>query len=391
MSQPEPAAAHSLTGRITALRGMVEIQPAEAAPWQPAKVGMVVPEGAAFRTGLRSAVQFVIDPDQTITLDRLGTVKLLTAYRQASGRTRTDLGMKYGRTRYDVAAGGVENESTIRSPNATLAVRGTNVSLTDSRPFPPEAVSLTGRAEFSAFKRQTVALGGRDKARVDSTHGTAAETALAQAIVDPASASSRERSEDALITDLVSRGSVVSIDRESGIRIVKGGSVPDNRALIPLLPNNLNFVLRWTGNANLDLMVSNAAESVYPSAALQNSASGGRAAFDHQGGAKGGIEIASWPATFPRQFYGIGVNHVSGPTVPANMQVFLNGKIFPLTGFDFNGLPVQNDSLDFESSPIVPGRGIEMFSPGVVDLTRVAPTARRGGTAKAERGEGKGR
>ena len=55
---------------------------------------------------------------------------------------------------------GVEYDSTIRSPNAALAVRGTLVSLYDQPPFAPEAVSLTGRAVFRNTRRQLVAFGG---------------------------------------------------------------------------------------------------------------------------------------------------------------------------------------------------------------------------------------
>src|SRR5689334_5468673 len=67
----------ALKGHITGVRGLVTVKLNEKANWIPAKEDMVVDEGAEFRTGPRSAVQIVIDPDQTITLDRLGTIKLL--------------------------------------------------------------------------------------------------------------------------------------------------------------------------------------------------------------------------------------------------------------------------------------------------------------------------
>src|SRR6185436_19348648 len=118
-----------------------------------ATVGMVVDQNAEFRTGVKSAVRFAIPPDQTITLDRLGTVKLLQAIND-NGKIKTNIGMRYGRTRYDIEAAGREHESTISSPSSTLAVRGTKVSVFDQRPFPAEAVSLTGRAEFRDFKKR---------------------------------------------------------------------------------------------------------------------------------------------------------------------------------------------------------------------------------------------
>jgi hypothetical protein len=362
-----------ISGRITGVRGMVQVKLTETADWQPAKEGLSVDEGAEFRTGPRSAVQVTIDPDQVITLDRLGTVKLLTAVRNAgSGKTKTDIGMKYGRTRYDISAGGVEHESTIRSPNSTLAVKGTMVSLTDTRPFPPEAVSLTGTAQFQAFKRQAVAMGGKSgKVTVSADQGTAAATALSLSVVDPTLPLARQQAELNLVADLISRGAVTSVDRDTGIRIVKGGTVPTDAQIVNLLPDNLNFVLRWSGNANLDLLVANNNETVYPSAGLSLSPSGGKTAFDHQGGPHGGVEIVSWPANFPRQFYGVGVNHVSGPDTPANLQVYLNGQKYPITNFDNTGLPTQSTSVDFTSTPIVAGSNNELFTPGIVDLTTV--------------------
>src|SRR5438105_9048352 len=145
-AQTQPGVEH-LKATVTGIEGLVQVRGAENQPWQRAAVGMVVNEEAEFRTGPRSAVRFTLPPDQTVTLDRLGTVKVLEAISDG-GKLRTNLGMKYGRTRYDIEAAGREHDSTITSPSNTLAVRGTKVSVLDQRPFAAEAVSLTGRAEF---------------------------------------------------------------------------------------------------------------------------------------------------------------------------------------------------------------------------------------------------
>src|SRR5204863_7699799 len=120
---------------------------------------------------------------QTVQLDRLGTVKVLESISDG-GKLRTNLGMKYGRTRYDIEAAGREHDSTITSPSSTLAVRGTKVSVLDQRPFPAEAVSLTGRAEFRDFKKR-VFFGGRNagKTTVNTQTGNAAALALGQSVV----------------------------------------------------------------------------------------------------------------------------------------------------------------------------------------------------------------
>ena len=358
-----------LRARITAVRGLVEVRASETQDWQPARVDMIVDEGAEFRTGPRSAVQFQIPPAHTITIDRLGVVKLLTAIQRA-GKVKTDLGMKYGRTDYNIAVGGVEHESTIRSPNSTLAVRGTVFSVTDERPFPPTAVSFQGRVQYQALKRQTVAFGGKGKAKVKGDKNNAAESRYDETYVDPAIANARDAAEQQLIANLISTGAVVSLDRQSGIRVVKGGSVPADRDLLPLLPGNLNFVLRWQGNANLDFSVGTLRgnEVVYPAAGLTHSKSGGSIPFDHQGGPNGGIEIISWPRGFPLDTYQISVNHVSGPAaVPANVQSYRNGQRQPiLTGSPSGGL-VQVPEVNTTIRPVRPGR--EMTVVGLVDLS----------------------
>src|SRR5258705_9520126 len=132
------AAAVALTATITGIEGIVQVRQREDAAWQKATVGMKLGEGAEFRTGPRSAVRFEIPPDQTITLDRLGTVKLIEAIQKNQG-VKTDLGMKYGRVRYDVEAAGLSHDSTIHSPGSALAVRGTRVTLYDQPPFTPQA------------------------------------------------------------------------------------------------------------------------------------------------------------------------------------------------------------------------------------------------------------
>src|SRR5687767_8866096 len=101
VTAPATAPAAALTATITAVEGIVQVRADEQSPWQAAKPDMRLGEGAEFRTGPRSAVRFEIPPGQTITLDRLGTVKLIEAVR-SQGSVKTDLGMRYGRVRYDI-------------------------------------------------------------------------------------------------------------------------------------------------------------------------------------------------------------------------------------------------------------------------------------------------
>jgi hypothetical protein len=127
---PTPVAGggESLIVTVTSVRGIVQARPATDQPWQTAKVGMTLPGGAELRTGPRSQVVFSIPPDQTVALDRLGIITVIGAIRQ-QGKTKTDIGLKYGRTVYNVEAAGVEHETTIHTPGATLAVRGTTAAV----------------------------------------------------------------------------------------------------------------------------------------------------------------------------------------------------------------------------------------------------------------------
>ncbi|MBI1337986.1 MAG: hypothetical protein GC164_13645 [Phycisphaera sp.] len=118
---------------VAEVKGMVQVRENPDQPWLDAKAEMRVTQGAEFRTGLRSSVLLVIPPDQTVTLDRLGTITVLQAIKDNGTQTiRTDLGMKYGRTHYQIKEAQELHDSTIRTASATLAIRGSDVLVTDN-------------------------------------------------------------------------------------------------------------------------------------------------------------------------------------------------------------------------------------------------------------------
>jgi len=344
---------------ITAVQGIVQVRSAEDQPWQRAKEGMTVDENAEFRTSLRSAVQIQIDGGQTITLDRLGTIKVVQAIND-NGKFKTNIGMKYGRTRYDIESAGQEHEASISSPSSTLAIRGTKVSLYDQRPWTAQAVSLTGRASFQDSKKK-VFFGnkGAGKLKVDVNSNNSAQFALSESVVDPGIALARSESETTLINTVLSTGATLSYDQQKGIKVITGGRPLTDKELVPALPGALNFVLRWTGNANLNLGVISPGNgegnrTVYPIGGYDVVASGGKIAFDHRGGPKGGIEITSFPTGFPDGSYRIGVAHISGVNTPATVDVFLNGK-----RIDIINTPdgTTQKTVNFIAEPINPAFG----------------------------------
>jgi hypothetical protein len=347
--QSRPAAQPtSLSATITAIEGIVQIRQTEDAPWQKATVGMKLGEGAEFRTGPRSAVKFEIPPDQIITLDRLGTVKLIEAI-QRSDSVKTDLGMKYGRVRYDVEAAGLAHDSTIHSPGSALAVRGTKVSYYDQPPFAPQATSLTGRAEFRNQRRQMVAFGGKAKARVDATSESPAQAAFAESLLRlPESEHTDQQIRE--LTFLYSHSGTVIGNVATSTFAVSDKQLPS------LLGGQLDFVLRWNQPeaADLNLFVRTPLAETFgnPPFILSlfpgdkeigqflattfppSSKSGGSVGLNHIGPA--GIEIASWSKRPPDGLYVVGaynfiysetpVDTTGLPKVGFKLEAFLNGK-----------------------------------------------------------------
>jgi len=104
------------------------------------------------------------------------------------------------------------------------------------------------------------------------------------------------------------------------------------RALRASNSRALNFVLRWTGNADINLTVVSPStdvainSTVYPIAGFNLTPNGGATPFDHRGGPQGGIEVAYWLRNPPDGRYFIGAQHISGPDVTATMDVFQNGQ-----------------------------------------------------------------
>ena len=311
-----------LTVTVTGIEGLTQYRGNEKEAWKPLKVGLVLAEGSEFRTGPRSAVQFVIPPGQTVTLDRLSTIKVLRATFQ-DGKVMTNLGMKFGRTRYDVETGGIEHRSTISSPGSTLAVRGTQVSLYDQPPFAPEAISLTGRAEFRDFKRsgEAVAFGakGAGKTKVAAGKRTPADVALAEGRVDSSiGASARSGPENSLQQVLSAYGGndvnqlgVFALLGQTRATAFKGtliGSLP--------IDETLQITMDWTGETaiNMDLTVISPLGEVVDKTRTQKNpvASGGQHSPDTTSKPGGlGLESVSWVIHFPAGVYTVKANNRS--------------------------------------------------------------------------------
>lgn len=390
-----PAATQQVSGSLQAtvvdVSGNVQVRAGDDKPWQPVKVGMVVDEGAEFRTGPRSSVRCTIPPDQSFTLDRLGTVKVAQALRKGD-RLKTELMMKYGRTNYSVEAAGLEHESTIASPSGTLAVRGTVISLYDQPPYAPAATSFTGLAMFRDVKRQT-SVGSKNGGTqtVAGNNASAADTALENSVTDPRFNNARTPADQALIAQESSRGAVVSFDPLAQITVVRGGSPITNDAqLVQTLPGKLNFVARWFSNSNVNLEVFadirdpltalfdpkgfQPTEFLYPGYGLNNTKSGGHIAFDHRGGPNGGTEIAYWTNPPKAAVFGLGALLISGPSVELKLQAYLDGQKQSIFYVDNKGNFVKTKTLDVTLTQASLIGGPIIFIPAVPILEDTTPT-----------------
>lgn len=328
---PATSQAAGLPITVTGVEGMVQVREGSDKPWQKAVVGMTVSEGAEFRTGPRSAVRVLIPPDQTITLDRLGVIKLMQVL-QEGNTIKTRVGMPFGRTRYDIEAAGLEHQSELVSPSSTLAIRGTKVSVYDQPPFAPSAVSLTGRAEYRTAKRR-VAFGGKGQGRTDVSADTEspAEFSLLQTFVDPNSSFGRPEADQRLINQLQAKGDIVL---NNGQLALAFGPAVSDRQLQDLLAGQgrFNIALRWFGPGDFDLFVltpnpvpdqpgftlGNPSYNgsifkdvgVFGAGAgttVSRTPDGGRIKFDQIAFGGGGIEFASWDTPVPQVDYTIAV------------------------------------------------------------------------------------
>jgi hypothetical protein len=237
---------------VTAVQGGAQYRQTEDDKWQAVKEGLDLIEGAEFRTGPKGAIQFTVGTDQVFRVDRLSRVKVLRAALMPDGTIHTDVGMTYGRISKDVDEPERTHLDTIVSPSSTLAIRGTRVSLYDQPPYAPEAVSLTGAAEFQDIHGQLVRFGakGEGKAKVRQGDTSAAQDQLAAIQIDPKGEfAGRTDQESQLLQILSAYGGndfrnlgVFQFLAGEGGAAFKGtiaGALPDEGQLI--------FALGWTG------------------------------------------------------------------------------------------------------------------------------------------------
>jgi len=370
----DPAATAPAEGPITAVvdgvEGTVAVRIKGAEKWERAAVGMQLNEGDEIRTGVRSAVRFVIPPDQTITVDRLGVVQLLRSNFE-NGKYNTDIGMKYGRTRYDIEAAGRQHDAKVRSPSSVLAIRGTKVMLFDQPPFVPEAQSLTGRAFFRDVRKQ-VAVGskGGGKAKVTADRDNAAQVALAGAVVNPNGSDGAQSRADNLLG--FSPAVFAKLQAQGGVFEILGQA--NNQSIIDSLSfvgsvagaqPEFNFSFAGSPFTNVDLSIlTPAGDTITVANDFNNRAPSGAAYLlsgDTDATGVGGIDIVVYDDPFqpaPKGVYTITSTLVSGSNATGQLLVQTDklsstpGQFGPVTQTLTTGNPTASIQVNLQGSAV---------------------------------------
>lgn len=308
-AQATAPTAQTLQATIRQVVGNVRARTSENDPWKPVQVGQVVNEGTEFITGPKSRVVFFVPPDQTIILDRLGTVKLLIA-RQAGDEVQTKLGMPYGRTEYQVEQAGLRHNAQITSPGATLAVRGTkNMLLFDQGPFTPIAYA-SQPVRLRDAKGRTINFGRTGgRAHVAADKNSPGEQALVETRVDPAGAfAGRTAQESALIAYFNRLSPNLDITKFGVFKALLDPNRPTFVGVLPIA-GELDFTLFWTtvSVTDLDLTITSPLGEVL-SAARPKVNSGGKHTGNEQSIKGQGQEVAIWDNGYPAGTYTITVS-----------------------------------------------------------------------------------
>jgi hypothetical protein len=252
----------------------------------------------------------------------------------------------------------MDHDSTIHSPGSALAVRGTKVSLYDQAPFKPEAISLTGVAQFRNAKKQLLAFGAKGKTQkrnVTADAASAAQTASNNSVLNDFAVQQSDQQAREL--------SYLFHHQGGAFGNVAASFTPVPDADLPqLFGGRLNFVLRWSSTslnqyADLNIVVTDPGRntfgnppfwlSAYPDdpnakAFLQNnfpqtSPLGGSVGANHIG--YEGIEIATFGQKVPAGTYVIGAynsfripnqNTEGLPKIPFTIEAFLDDQRLPL-------------------------------------------------------------
>lgn len=342
---------------VMEVKGFVQTRPAEDQAWKRATVGMELSVGADIRTGLRSAIAMTIGAEQTLVIDRMSTVKLLDAI-QADGKIKTDLGMKYGRLKYEVKAAGEEVESRVIAPSATLAVRGSSVEMHD------DALSSYARgsgrlAYLPIDRRSEITFGGNGEAEVngEDDEGDAPLVSRRKSVINSVGMFAATNPQEFM--NLLQKSGITDTNQRDVLEIQRLlGEIESGGIGVPQVNGPLTFNAFWITNdpffidapdINLSIVdpLGNTLSAANP--LVGNAPAQGL----HFGDTAGAVnqEQAQWPGIFNLGTHNIVLDHVAG-----NDSVTIT-----LTAFQGAGIGVSG--LDGTNPPIILNPGQQIIVP----------------------------
>ena len=374
----------NLQVEVRAFRGLVRVRESEDKPWRSPVVGMKLAGQAQFSTGPKSWVHLHIEPDQLVTLDRLGTLTVLEAvYDEDKKKVTTNLGMLYGRVRYDVQAAGIEHEAAVLTPGTLAAIRGTTTFVNSSGLFNTSTASYQGLVENVTSDGDKVAFGDAGEKPGESERQPSAQQIEAQSADDAAASLGAVGANIPLVVNDNTDGAAQSAipnthnvskllaqtPQETGLDMSSTGAGfgPDNagtdaqqirgsdvgggfarsvsRAMMEGLAL-LEFETQWLGAFDLDSFAAGPGGTLCVFGGTRPdcqfvTADGGMAGDDHLG--PNGVEINQWlaPQITPGE-YEYGVKHVSGL---GQAQVDITVRYRPAGG-DLRVIDVLNGEVD---------------------------------------------
>ena len=154
--------------------------------WEPARAGVILPEGTQIRTGPGSSAVVQIGSTQRITVGGIQSMMSLRAAANDAGTERTRVDLEMGRLGVSVDSTRVANDVQITTPQTTLAVTGTDLVIEHTSAFGTLAAGAEGNTgSFVVFYRNGAV------ATVTGTQETSSSTP------DPAVAREERASTDA--------------------------------------------------------------------------------------------------------------------------------------------------------------------------------------------------
>ena len=194
---------YSQTGVIREFTGDVELKPAGAANFTPARQGSTVAQDTVISTGFRSTAIIVIGSAE-ITIRPL--TRLTLAEIQSASETETlNVNLQTGRVRVAVnPPAGTRANTTVQTPSATASVRGTSFSV--------GVDNIDGHSGKTNYKSNSTGLS------TSITSGFKSESNTTGGVTNP---------NDMLTKSLLpgQPGTGDSSDLESSLEIVMGGLV----------------------------------------------------------------------------------------------------------------------------------------------------------------------